>query len=58
MENQIIEEIKLQTFMNHPNVLKMYTFFKDAQQIYLVLEYCNEKCLYKKLKIKVYFYLM
>lgn len=28
MEGQIMEEIKLQLFMNHPNVLKLYGFFR------------------------------
>ena len=29
MEDQLIMEIKLQTYMNHPNILKMYAFFHD-----------------------------
>jgi serine/threonine protein kinase len=28
MEDQIMEEIKLQLFMNHPNILKMYGYFR------------------------------
>jgi serine/threonine protein kinase len=39
MEDQLILEIKLQAFMDHPNILKLYTFFHDYENIYLVLEY-------------------
>lgn len=28
MEDQIMEEIKLQLFMSHPNILKMYGYFR------------------------------
>lgn len=30
-------EIKLQSYMNHPNILKMYGYFHDAKNIYLIL---------------------
>jgi aurora kinase len=39
MEDQLVLEIKLQYYMNHPNILKLYTFFEDYENIYLVLEY-------------------
>jgi len=34
---QLIREIKIQNFLNHPNVVKMYTFFADKIYIYLTL---------------------
>lgn len=37
MEQQLLEEIKLQTFMNHPNILRMYGCFRDSKNIYLLL---------------------
>ena len=37
MESQVTQEIKIQMFTNHPNVLKLYGFFSDAQKIYLLL---------------------
>lgn len=46
MENQLIEEIKLQMFINHPNILKMYGFFQEGQQLCMILEYADQKCLY------------
>ena len=38
--------------MNHPNILKLYGFFDDAKNIYLILEYCSQ-CLFKDFRIKV-----
>ncbi len=46
MEEQILSEIKLQLYMNHPNILKLYGFFDDQKNIYLILEYCSQ-CLFK-----------
>lgn len=53
MEDQLVEEIKLQLFMNHPNVLKMYGCFKDKNTLCMILEYADEKCLFAKMQNKV-----
>lgn len=37
MEKQLMQEIKIQMFSNHPNILKMYGFFADKMKIYLLL---------------------
>jgi aurora kinase len=37
MVDQVFWEIKLQIYMNHPNILKLYGFFDDAKNIYLIL---------------------
>lgn len=42
MESQLLEEIKIQTYANHPNILKMYGCLKDAKNIYLLLELGTE----------------
>jgi serine/threonine protein kinase len=52
MVDQVFWEIKLQIYMNHPNILKLYGFFDDAKNIYLVLEYCSQ-CLFKDFRTKV-----
>lgn len=52
MEDQLLMEIKLQTFMDHPNILKLYSFFHDESNIYLLLE-LGEECLFKVLRRKV-----
>ena len=47
MENQVGQEIKVQMFANHPNILKMYGFFSDYSKIYLLLELATHGCLFK-----------
>jgi serine/threonine protein kinase len=37
MENQLLMEIKMQFYLNHPNILKLYGIFKDEENIYLIL---------------------
>lgn len=46
MIDQLVLEIKLQMFLNHPNILKLYTFFSDYENVYLVLEYMEEGTLF------------
>lgn len=52
MMKQFIMEIKLQLYLNHPNVLKLYGTFDDKENIYLILEYMEEATLYYHLKKK------
>lgn len=51
MVDQVFWEIKLQMFMNHPNILKLYGVFDDSKNIYLVLEYCSQ-CLFRDFRAK------
>lgn len=37
-KKQMIEEIKIQYYINHPNIIKLYSFFEDEESIYLVIE--------------------
>lgn len=37
--NQFIRELKIQSFLEHSNVIKLYTFFHDAAHFYIILEY-------------------
>lgn len=50
MEDQLVLEIKLQAYLSHPNILKLYTYFSDEKNIYLVLEYMEEGTLFEHLK--------
>jgi aurora kinase, other len=42
LEEEIIEqftrELKIQQFLNHPNIIKMYGYFDDETYIYIILE--------------------
>lgn len=49
MEHQVRREIEIQTHLNHPNILKMLTYFWDEKKIYLILEFAQEGELFKVL---------
>lgn len=42
--------MKLQYFFNHGNLVKLYGFFSDYENIYLLMEYMEEGELYSLLK--------
>ena len=50
MVDQLALEIRLQSCLNHRNVLGMYGFFDDKTYLYIVLEYMDGGTLYEKLK--------
>ena len=50
MCHQVILEIKLQMFLDHPNIVKLYGFFDDPEHIYLVMEYMEEGTLYERMQ--------
>ena len=52
MTMQLVREIKIQSFLNHPNIVRLYTFFSDIKSIYLVQELCYSGELYSFLKKK------
>lgn len=47
-----MNEIKLQIFLNHSNIVKLYTIFNDRLYVYLVLEACTEGNLYQFMQNK------
>ncbi|CAD8095254.1 unnamed protein product [Paramecium sonneborni] len=46
----IAQELKIQYLLNHPNIVKLYTFFHTSTEIVLVLEYCCHGQLHKLLR--------
>lgn len=38
--SQMKKELEIQYRLNHPNILRLYGYFYDEQNIYTVLEYC------------------
>lgn len=38
MLTQIIREMKIQTFLDHPNIIKNYGCFADEEYIYTLME--------------------
>lgn len=43
--------MKMQLFLNHPNILKLYGYFDDSIHVYLILEFMEEGTLFSKLKL-------
>jgi len=37
--------------LNHPNVVKMYGFFHDTLNIYILMEYMEDGSLYRMIKL-------
>lgn len=52
-EKALAQEIKIQSFCNHPNILKLYGFINEEERIILILEYAANGELYKEMKSQV-----
>lgn len=52
VEHQLRREIEIQSHLRHRNILRMYGYFYDAKNIYLILEYSPGGELYKQLQKK------
>lgn len=46
IKEQVRREIKIQQSLDHPNVVKLYDYFYDESNYYLVLEYCSKGEIY------------
>lgn len=40
----------MQSYIDHPNILKLYGVFNDEKNIYLILEFMEQGSLYSQLK--------
>ncbi|WWD18591.1 hypothetical protein CI109_103044 [Kwoniella shandongensis] len=49
VEKQVRREIEIQQNLRHPNILRLYGYFHDANRIFLVLEFAMKGELYKQL---------
>lgn len=50
MEEYLKREIEIHFCLDHPNILRMYGYFYDNDNIYLILEYCHGGVLCEKLE--------
>lgn len=53
MVDQILKEIKIQSYLNHSNILKLYGIFEDDSDLYMILEYAPHGELYAYMKTMV-----
>lgn len=44
--DRLASELKIQSFCNHVNIVKLHGVFDDSQRIYLIQEYAGLKTLY------------
>lgn len=47
---QLVREIKIQSYLDHPNIAQLYAFFSDEQHLYLMMELCCGGNVYGSLK--------
>ena len=50
MLEQLIRELKVQSSLDHPNIAKLYGFFHDRQNLYILMELGNDGHLYSLVK--------
>lgn len=48
----LYSEIELMLELNHPNIIKLYYYFEDDTNVYLILELAKSGHLYRKLRLK------
>jgi serine/threonine protein kinase len=51
MQEQFAQEIKLNLYLSHPNIVRMFGCFSDLEHIYILMEYMEEGSLYKHVKL-------
>ena len=51
---EVYNEIKILKSLDHPNIIKIYEFFIDNTNIYIVTEYCEKGDLYNNIKTMAY----
>lgn len=49
VEHQLRREVEIQSHLRHPNILRLYGYFYDADRVYLILEYAARGELYREL---------
>lgn len=50
MIDQFITELKIQQYLSHPNLVKIYGYFCDKENFYMLVEYMEEGSLYSLMK--------
>ncbi|XP_064636787.1 serine/threonine-protein kinase PLK4-like isoform X2 [Lineus longissimus] len=50
MVERVKKEVEIHSRLKHPSILELYSYFEDANYVYLVLELCHNGELYRYLK--------
>lgn len=49
------QEVKILQTLDHPNIIKLYEYFEDAKNVYLITELCSGGELFDKIVEKEFF---
>ena len=49
--NSVFDEIRILKQLDHPNIVKIYEYFQDEENVYFIMEYLKGGSLYEKLKL-------
>ena len=52
--NKLMDEIIILKNLDHPNIMKLYEFFEDDENCYLVSEFCDQGDLLQKMQKLIY----
>lgn len=52
IQHQLRREMEIQSSLRHPNILRLYGWFHDADRVFLILEYAHNGELYRELRMK------
>jgi serine/threonine protein kinase len=52
LETQMARELKIISFVKHPNLITCYGFFDDADNVYVLMELCSGGHLFKQIQNK------
>jgi len=50
LQHQVRREVEIQSHIRHKNICRLYSYFHDASRVFIILEYCVNGNLFKKLK--------
>ena len=53
--NEILNEIEILKNLDHPNIVKIFEFFIEADGYYIITEYCHGGELFQAIKLKGFF---
>ena len=53
--NEIVNEIEILKNLDHPNIVKIFEFFIEADGYYIITEYCHGGELFQAIKLKGFF---
>ena len=51
-QQKLVAEIKIHQHLHHPNIVRFYHSFQDRQNVYILLELCNNQSLMELLKTR------